>query len=526
MRVPPGVWRAPWYVVVPAILVGAATLLPLAYLVIRALEVEPATLWRLVARQRNLMLLGNTAALTGLVLLFGTLISVPLAWLVVRTDLAARRLVTWLAVAPLAVPGYVMAYSLLGLGGYMGLVPQLFGVQLARPSGLWGATAALTLYTFPYIFLNVRSALLGLDASLEESARSLGLSRTAVIFRVVLPQLRPALLAGWLVVSLYVLGDFGAVALMRFETFSLAIYTQYTAAFDRNNAALLSLMLLLITTTIVVFELRLLGRRRYARTGRGAPRLARREPLGPWAPLWYAFVMAVLGAAIGLPLATLAGWMALVPPSLDQLYEVVGTFWRTASLALPTALIAALLALPVGVAALRSRWFGGKLLERLVYLGYAVPPVALAFALVMFTLRFTPAWYQTYWALGFAYVVSFLALAIGPVRTGLLQVNPRLEETARSLGRGRFVAFVQTVMPRLSRNVLAAAALVLMAVMKELPMTYLLAPTGFRTLSVRVFGLTNEGMLAAAAPYALGIVLFSSLFVGLLLAYEGRGAQR
>ena len=234
----------------------------------------------------------------------------------------------------------------------------------------------------------------------------------------------------------------------------------------------------------------------------------------------------VLGAPLGLPLGTRAGWLGLVPPSAAQLSQVVTTFLQTAAMALPIALIAAVLALPVGVAALRSRWFGGKLLERLVYLGYAVPPVALAFALVMFSLKFTPQWYQTFWVLGFAYVVSFLALAIGPVRSGLLQVNPRLEETARSLGRGRFVAFAQTVMPKLSRNVLAAAALVLMAVMKELPMTYLLAPTGYRTLSMRVFGLTNEGMLATAAPYALGIVLFSSLFVGLLLAYEGRGAEQ
>ena len=114
-------------------------------------------------------------------------------------------------------------------------------------------------------------------------------------------------------------------------------------------------------------------------------------------------------------------------------------------------------------------------------------------------------------------------LALGPVRSGLLQVNPRIEETARSLGRGRFVAFAQTVMPLIGRNVAAGGALVLLAVMKELPMTYLLAPTGFRTLSVRVSGLTSEAMMAAAAPFALAIVLFSALFVGLLLAYEGRG---
>lgn len=525
MRVPQSVWRAPWYVVVPAIVVGAATLLPLAYLVIRTLEVDPATLSKLVFRQRNLMLLGNTAALTSLVLVLGTVIAVPLAWLVVRTDLAGRRLITWLSVAPLAVPGYVMAYSLLGLGGYQGLVPQILGVPMARPSGLFGATIALTLYTFPYIFLNVRSALLGLDASLEDSARSLGLKPAAVLWRVVLPQLRPALLAGWLVVSLYVLGDFGAVALMRFDTFSLAIYTQYTSAFDRNSAALLSLMLIIITVTIVVFELRLLGRRRYARVGRGAARPMPPQRLRLSAPIWYLFVAVVLGAAIGLPLITLIGWMILVPPPTTVLTQVWSTFVQTASLAVPTALVTATLALPVAVAALRSRWFTGRLLERLVYLGYAVPPVALAFALVMFSLKYTPFWYQSFIVLLFAYVVSFLALAIGPIRSGLLQVNPRIEETARSLGRGRFVAFLQTVMPRLNRNILAAAALVLMAVMKELPMTYLLAPTGFRTLSVRMFGLTNEGYLATAAPYALAIVVFSSLFVGLLLAYEGRGGE-
>jgi len=514
--------RSPWYVVVPAVLVGAATLLPLVYLVVRALELDVPTFVELAVRSRNLRLLGNTASLAGLVLVGGTLIAVPLAWLVTRTDLPGRRLITWLAVTPLAVPGYVMAYALLGLGGYQGVAMRLFDVLLPRPGGLWGAATALTLYTFPYIFLNVRSALLGLDTSLEESARCLGHRPHQVMWRVVLPQLRPALLAGWLVVALYVLGDFGAVALMRFETFSLAIYTQYTSAFDRSNAALLSLMLLVITTALVALELRLLGRRRYARVGRGVRRAAAPDRLGRWRWAAYLFVVVALGAAVGLPVVTLVGWMALVPPTLSQLREVVGTFLGTAMLAVPAAVLTACLAVPVAVAGLRSRWMGGKLLERLVYLGYAVPPVALALALVMFAVRFTPAIYQTFPLLVFAYVISYLALAIGPVRSGLLQVNPRVEETARSLGRGRFMAFAQTVMPSIYRNVLAGGALALMAVMKELPMTYLLAPSGYRNLAVRVFGLTNEAMMAAAAPYAMAIVVFSALFVGLLLAYEGR----
>src|SRR5690606_5456707 len=261
----------------------------------------------------------------------------------------------------------------------------------------------------------------------------------------------------WLVVALYVLGDFGAVALMRFETFSFAIYTQYTAAFDRSYAALLALMLLALTTVLVVLEVRLLGRRRYARLGSGVARRLPRARLGRLAPLAYSFVVLALGAGVGLPVFTLLGWLALVPPDLGELAQVVRTFFGTAMLAVPAAVIAAALAVPVVVAGSRSGWFGGRLLERLVYLGYAVPPIALALAFVMFTIRFTPAWYQSFGVLVAAYIVSYLALALGPVRSGLLQVSPRLEETARSLGRSRLRAFVATVLPLISRNLLAAA---------------------------------------------------------------------
>src|SRR5690606_32090156 len=170
--------------------------------------------------------------------------------------------------------------------------------------------------------------------------------------------------------------------------------------------ALLSLMLLVITTALVALELRLLGRRRYARVGRGVGRSAAPERLGPWAPAAYLFVVVALGASLGLPLLTLGGWMALVPPDAAALRDVLATFLGTAALAVPAAVLVAVLAVPVAVAALRSRWLGGRLLERLVYLGYAVPPVALALALVMFAIRYAPGAYQTFPLLVFAYLIS------------------------------------------------------------------------------------------------------------------------
>jgi len=353
-------------VVVPALVAGAAALFPVAYLVIRASEADLGAMSRLVFRARTFELLSNTVSLTAAVLALCTVLAVPLAWLVVRTDIRGRRLITVLATTPLAIPGYVMAYSMLGLGGYDGLLARLVDVVVPRPSGLAGAAVALALYTFPYLFLNVRSALFGLDASLEESARSLGLGAGATFRRVVLPQLWPGLLAGWLVIALYVIGDFGVVSLMRLETFSLAIYTQYTAAFNRGFASWLALILMAMSVVLVVLEWRLLGGRRYARTGSGVTRPGPRQPLGRYAAPAYAFVAAVLLAAIGLPVLTLTSWLVLVPPGGELVASVFATFTRTAAPALPAAVIAVVFALPVEVDSAHGKGGTGRELERFV----------------------------------------------------------------------------------------------------------------------------------------------------------------
>lgn len=507
---------------IPAALAGIGTLVPLLYLVLRALEADPATVARLVWRPRTWQLLVNTVSLTAGVLVLTSVMAVPLAWLLVRSDLRGRRLATVLAVVPLAVPGYVVAYALISLGGNQGFLTNLLGTPVARPTGFVGAVVALSLYTYPYLFLNVRAALLGLDPALEESARSLGHGGRAVFRRVILPQLRPALLAGTLVIALYVLGDFGVVALMRYEAFSYAIYLQYASAFDRTYAAWLSLILLAITLAIVASEGRLLGRRRYARVGGGAQRAVVVTRLGRWTPLAHAYVALVIGAGVGLPALVLGYWLVLAPPDSGAWRSVAQAFTRTASVAAPAALLTAAAAMSVAYLGTRFASSASRIIERLAYLGYAIPPVSLALALVFFSLRSVPWLYQTRSLLVAAYVVSFLALAIGPIRSALLQVPARLEEAARSLGRRPFAAFFQVTFPVIRRPVVAGTALVLLVAMKELPLTYLLAPTGFTTLAVRVFTRTSEGMLAEAAPFALAIVLFSSAFVGLLISYEGK----
>ncbi len=234
----------PWYLLVFAGLIAIGVLLPLVYLLIRAFDASPEMLNNVVFRSRNLWLLGNTLALTFGVLILDAIIALPLAYLSVRCDVKARRFITLLGVLPLAIPGYVMAYAILGLGGYNGTFQALFGWNFPRISGFGGSLIVLTICTFPYLYLNLRTALLGLDQSIEEVSRSLGHDAKSTFYRVILPQLRPAFLAGSLLISLHVIGDFGTVSLMRFETFSYALYLQYIAAYDRIYAAWLALMLL------------------------------------------------------------------------------------------------------------------------------------------------------------------------------------------------------------------------------------------------------------------------------------------
>ncbi|RDI96168.1 iron ABC transporter permease [Meiothermus sp. QL-1] len=504
-----------------AFLVGLGVLLPLVYLVLRAAQAEPAQLVEIVLRPRNLQLLLNTLALLLGVLVFSTLLALPLAWLTSRSSLRGKRFWALLLTLPLAVPGYVGVFGFFGATGASGWLRDWLGFPWPRPTGYWGALGVLTLFTYPYLFLNLRAALLGLDRSLEESARSLGYGGWQAFFRVVLPQLRPALYAGWLLVGLHVLGDFGVVSLVRYETFSYAIYLQYSSAFDRVYAAWLALMLLLLTGSLLWLEARLLKNLSLSRVGQGSARPAAPVPLGAWTLPAYALLLLPVLGALGVPLVSILYWM--LEPGHGVVWPSVWEALRnSAQASAPAALLAALLVLPLAYLGVRYPGRLSRMLERVAYLGYATPPLAFALALIFFSLRGAPFLYQTLALLVLAYALHFLAEAIGPIRSALYQAPPRLEEAARSLGYTALQAFRRATLPLLRRGMLAGMALVFLSAMKELPLTFLLAPVGYSTLATRIWGYTADAMFAEAAPYALWVVLFSALFVGLLLSQERR----
>lgn len=476
---------------------------------------ESSTLVENLLRWRNVRLFFNTVLLTLGVLLTDIILATPAAWLTSRSDIKYQRIFSVLCTLPLAIPGYVIAYALLALGGYNGIFASLFGWSIPRLNGYWGALIALSFYTTPYLFLNLRTALVGLDPSVEESARSLGYSQWRVFIHVILPQLRPAFYAGGLLICLHVLGDFGVVSLMRYETFSYALYVEYRLLFEHNYAAWLALILLTITGCLLCLESRMLNKVDLHKAGHGTSRTPSIIPLHRFKYVGYTYLCVLFIATVCIPTLTVILWLfrGFEASTLAGIFEA---FIGSISISIPVAIGCALMALPFAYINVRYSTRISSAIARIPYIVYAIPPLAFALSIIFFVRRTD----VTVLVLISACMLHFLAEAIGPVRSPLYQASPHLEEVARSLGCSPIMAFLRTLLPLLFRGMLIAIALVFLATMKELPLTLLLRPPEYETLAVNVWDYTEEAMFAQAAPYAFVILIFSALFVGLLIRKE------
>ena len=510
------------------LLIALAMLLPLAYLLYRAAGVGWTQAVDLLARMRTLQIMWNSLILVCGVTTLSLALALPFAWLTERTDLPGWRIWTVLAMMPLVIPSYVGGFALIAMFGPRGVLQELlspFGVnRLPSIYGFTGALWVLTLFTYPYIFMSIRAALHRFDPSIEEAARSLGYNGWQTFLKVTLPNLRPAITAGGLLVALYTLSDFGAVSLLRFNSFTRAIYVQYLSSFDRNVASLLSLALIVFTIILLVLERnsRGRGRPRYYRSSAGVAAPRKRIELGhrKWPALL--FCGTVVTAALVLPVGVIVFWLLRGLASGESLTPVWTATLNSFRAGAMAALAAAALGLPVAFAAIRM---GGRLMNlaaRAVYVGYGLPGIVIALSLVFFGANFAPLLYQTLWMLVFAYVVRFLPQAIGAMQISLLQMNPRLEEAGRSLGLGNRAVFRRIIAPIVQPGVLAGMALVFLTTVKELPATLLLSPTGFTTLATQIWSATDEAFFARAAAPALMLLAMSAFSIFLVLMQEER----
>ena len=515
-----------WVLWIPSIFVVASMALPLIYLVVRSIDAG-SEFWDLILRRRTLDILFRTASLVIAVTSTSVLIAVPMAWLTTRTDLPYRRLWEIIAPLPLVIPSYIGAFLVVIALGPKGLLQDrldlLFGIeQIPSIYGFTGAWLTLSLLSYPYIFLPVRATLSRMDRSIEEASRNLGKGSWSTFIKISLPLLKPAITSGGILVSLYTLSDFGAVSILHYETFTWAVYIQYESMIDRSMAAILSLVLVLLALLILLPTTLYSSKGGLYRNDPGTPTLPTRMSLGKWRLTATLFCGIVMSLSLVIPLSVLTYWLVRGFEFFPSLTHILTATWNTFSIAIIASITTLVASIPIAILTIRYPSWLTKLIEHSTYMGFALPGIAIALTLVFFGSQYATPLYQTKTLLVFAYSILFIPGCLGSLQSTLRQINPRLEEAARSLGSNGLKVFFSITMPLLKPGIMSGLALVFLLTSKELPATLILAPIGFSTLATLIWSNASEAFFAQTAAYSLVLILISFLPMIFLVSKERR----
>lgn len=486
--------RLPLALVLPGLLAALTSIAPLAYLFDIASDRGLDFVWDEIWQQRTIELVVRSLFLAVSVSLASVFISVPAAWLVTRGDIPFRSGWRVLLALPLAIPSYLAAFAWISW----------------RPSmaGFTGAFVVLTLVTYPYVFLPVCAALSRLNPAIEEIAVIHGRGRSLQLILLAARQVRGSIATGALLVALYVLSDFGAVATMRYDAFTWVIYSSYRSGFNPSRAAILAIVLVLIALVLLFGEKILRGQNESHLSARSVDANPRHRV--SIKPVAIAFLSTVIIFALAFPIWRVVTWVYRYG-SEDSMADIATALWHSVFFSGLAALATIQLALPIGILAGRYPSRSTTLLEQSTYVTHALPGIVIAISMVFLGVRLLEPIYLRTPLLVIAYVALFLPVAVGSIRSAAEQIPDSLDEVSRSLGLSPWGIVRRVTLPLLAPGLLSAGALVMLAGMKELPATMLLRPTGSETLATRLWTYTSVSDYAGAGPYALAIIVFVSI---------------
>ena len=486
--------RPPLALVLPGLLAALTSIAPLAYLFDIASDRGLDFVWDEIWQQRTIELVARSLFLAASVSLASVLISVPAAWLVTRGDIPFRSGWRVLLALPLAIPSYLAAFAWISW----------------RPSmaGFTGAFVVLTLVTYPYVFLPVCAALSRLNPAIEEIAVIHGRGRSLQLILLAARQVRGSIATGALLVALYVLSDFGAVATMRYDAFTWVIYSSYRSGFNPSRAAILAIVLVLIALVLLFGEKILRGQNESHLSARSVDANPRHRV--SIKPVAIAFLSTIIIFALAFPIWRVVTWVYRYG-SEDSMADIATALWHSVFFSGLAALATIQLALPIGILAGRYPSRSTTLLEQSTYVTHALPGIVIAISMVFLGVRLLEPIYLRTPLLVIAYVALFLPVAVGSIRSAAEQIPDSLDEVSRSLGLSPWGIVRRVTLPLLAPGLLSAGALVMLAGMKELPATMLLRPTGSETLATRLWTYTSVSDYAGAGPYALAIIVFVSI---------------
>ncbi len=503
----------PWTLLGLSAAVAVVLALPLVFLLIEADDAGLTAIRQLIFRSLTATLLWNTVRLTLAVTVLCAVLGTAAAWLVEKTDVPCRRLWAVLVVVPLAIPDFVVSF------GWSSLWLWVQGFQ--------GAVLVMTLAVYPLVYLPVAASFRNADPGQEEMARSLGLGRLETFWRVTLRQARGAILGGCLLVALVLLGEYGAFEILGYRTFTTEIFTEFDVSFNIPTACALSLVLVLLSVIVLAGETAAQRGRRESRSGALAQRVAPRHRLGRSRTPALAFLLALVGLALGVPVGSVIYWIARSHQSYLTGSSLLDATWHTALYSGCAAAVATLMALPVAMLAIRHRGRIYRALERSTYLVLAMPGLVIALALSYFAERDADGFlYQSAPLLVLSYAILFFPLALVGVRASVLQAPPQLEEIGRSLGVRRVSVLLRVTLPLIAPGLMAAFCLVFLSAVTELTATLILVPTGVQTLATQFWAYQQNLAYGQAAPFALAIIVIAAIPSALLGRFFDRRSSR
>lgn len=478
-------------------------------------------------------------------------IAVPLAWLLTAFRFPGSQMLQWLALLPLAMPTYIIAYLAVDQLNYAGALQTALRrfMNWQKPTdyhfpeirSLGGAIVVMSLVLFPYIFISARAAFLKQSASQIEVSRTLGQTAWGTFFKIILPQARPALVIGLSFVLLETLNDIGAMNFFGVQTFTLAIYSTWLGQGNLAGAAQLAIVLLVCVGSILWIEQYARGQNNQLRQTTKTRSL---EPVQLFG--WQA-----LCATLAAVLPTLFGFFipcaVLVRLGLRHLDVVASprfliNAWHSLILAAFTVVFTLLIGMVFAYAKRRGASHFIRTLILMATTGYAIPGIILGLGFLVVFGRFDN-WVSPVLsaltgvkfgliisgstsALVIAYVVRFLAMGHGSVDQGLQKIPTRLDDVARTLGRSPGAVIATIHLPLLKPALLSGAIMVFVDCMKELPATLLLRPFDYDTLASSVFTLASLDKLEESAPPALAIVLVGLVPIYILARNLARSDER
>ncbi|MFD1019141.1 ABC transporter permease [Thalassobacillus hwangdonensis] len=480
-------------------------------------------------------LLKNTSILIVFTGIFTVMIGTSLAWLISAYDFPLKRFFKWGLMLPLAIPPYIAAYTYNGILNYTGVIQTTlrndFGIRVDQKyfdiMTIPGAIFIFTMFLYPYVYTITRAFLANQSSALIENARLLGSNAFEIFFRIVLPISRGAIVGGVSLVLLEVLNDYGVVKYFGVPTFSTAIFQTWFNMGDLNAAIKLSATLMFIVFTILILEKVSRGRRKFSQT------TAKVKPLTPirltgwkaWSVFGYTLLVFSLGFLI--PFIQLFDWMIL---TFDKIASPAFIGFITNSLTVAffgSVMIVGFAVIIANFARMHRSWFS-KASARITILGYSIPGAVIAVGISAVFIDIDNLLFTFYESIGMeptlflstslfllisAYVIRFLAVGYNSIESGFDKIGNKYTEASRMLGMGMTKTFFKVDLRLIKGAIFSGFILAFIDILKELPLTLILRPFNFDTLSTKAFQYASDEQIHEASLASIVIVVLSAIAI-------------